>query len=366
MADVNGGLNEEKPPGNNSTKTGYSLPKKVGIIYSDVRREYFPTESQYLTEKDAKDDAIIISNYLKKINVEPLLYPGNPELPEKLHHDKPDVVLNLVGSIKGNEYLSSTIPGVLELLEIPYTGAGILGESLVYNKFLIKKLLEQNGVPVPHYQLLNIYNDPIDPTLRFPLISKLNEIHGAVEITREAVSETERDLRDRAKFLIETYKQPVLVEEFIVGREVTAILLEGLNKKVYLAEKVFKKTDGKYIFSTFEDQWLKKGSETFVYEKYEDPILREYVKRAFDVAKMYDYGKFDVRIDQSGRYFFIDSNCNPAFGPKELDVAMSTILDMYGVNFQEILKRLLLNTMRDAAGKERLPYTTSEKDISSN
>jgi len=33
MADVNGGLNEEKPPGNNSTKTGYSLPKKVGIDY---------------------------------------------------------------------------------------------------------------------------------------------------------------------------------------------------------------------------------------------------------------------------------------------------------------------------------------------
>src|SRR3989344_1266921 len=359
MADVNGGLNEEKPPGNNSTKTGYSLPKKVGIIYSDVRREYFPTESQYLTEKDAKDDAIIISNYLKKINVEPLLYPGNLELPEKLHHDKPDVVLNLVGSIKGNEYLSSTIPGVLELLEIPYTGAGILGESLVYNKFLIKKLLEQNGVPVPHYQLLNIYNDPIDPTLRFHLISKLNEIHGAVEITREAVSETERDLRDRAKFLIETYKQPVLVEEFIVGREVTAILLEGLNKKVYLAEKVFTKGDEKYIFATFEDQWLTDTYDSFHYQKYQDPLLREYVKKAFDITKMSDYGKFDIRIDSSGRYFFIDSNSNPAFAPKETACALGVILDLYGISFTEILKRLLLNTMRDATGKELLPLPES-------
>ena len=70
---------------------------------------------------------------------------------------------------------------------------------------------------------------------------------------------------------------------------------------------------------------------------------------------MYDYGKFDIRMDQSGRYFFIDANCNPAFGPKEAEVALSSILDMYGVSFLEILKRLLLNTVRDFQGKERLP-----------
>ena len=105
---------------------------------------------------------------------------------------------------------------------------------------------------------------------------------------------------------------------------------------------------------------MSKSYDAFYYQKYEDPILKEYVKKAFDVNKMYDYGKFDVRLDQSGRYFFIDSNCNPAFAPKEAAVAISTILDMYGVKFSEILKRLLLNTMRDAVGKERLPITPSE------
>ncbi|KKP27193.1 MAG: hypothetical protein UR16_C0006G0082, partial [Candidatus Woesebacteria bacterium GW2011_GWB1_31_29] len=54
-------------------------------------------------------------------------------------------------------------------------------------------------------------------------------------------------------------------------------------------------------------------------------------------------------------YYFIDSNSNPAFGPKELDVAMSNILDLYGISFTMILKRLILNTMRDAKGQERLP-----------
>jgi D-alanine-D-alanine ligase-like ATP-grasp enzyme len=126
-------------------------------------------------------------------------------------------------------------------------------------------------------------------------------------------------------------------------------------KKVYLAEKVFTNPENKYLVTTFEDQWLSEKDSAFHYAKYDDAILKEYVKKTFDVTKMSDYAKFDVRLDQSGRYFFIDTNSNPAFGPKELDMALSVILDLYGVSFYEILKRLLLNTVRDAAGKERLP-----------
>ncbi len=332
------------------------LPSRIGIVYSEARREDFPTEAQYITEKGADEDAAAIGKYLESLGVSVHLYPGSAELPALLYRDRPEMIINLVDSVKGIESLAATIPGVLELLDIPYTGADILGLSLDTNKFLVKKLLQQNGVPVPHYQLFNRPTDRLDPTLRFPLISKLNAVHGAVEITEDAVSENERHLRERLRFLIHTYKQPALVEEFIVGREITAILLEGRNKKVYLAEKVFIKPEQKYMYTTFADQWLAPGDATFHYHKYHDPVLREYVKKAFDVTNMYDYGKFDIRLDQSGRYFFIDSNCNPAFGPKEFDVALSVILDKYGVSFTEILKRLLLNTMRDAAGKERLAF----------
>src|SRR3989344_5741376 len=340
---INGNGEGKTPNGSNN----HISFKHVGIAYSDVKREYFPTESQYLTEKDAEEDAKLIASYLERLGVTVSLYPGDAELPERLNKNKPDFVFNLVDSVKGNEYLSSTIPAVLELLDLPYTGAGILGVSLDHNKFVIKKLFEQNGLPIPHYQLFNSYSDPIDSTLRFPLISKLNEIHGSVEITEDAVSENERNLRDRLKFLIKTYDQPVLVEEFIVGREITAILLEGLNRKVYLAEKVFTKEKSKYIFATFADQWATNTYDAFHYEKYQDPILGEYVKRAFEVARMFDYGKFDIRLDSSGRYYFLDSNCNPAFGPKEIACAMSVILDSYNISFLDILKRLVLNTTND-------------------
>ncbi len=335
---------------------GLELPKTVGIIYSDARREYFPTEAQYVTEKEALREAQVIASYLEKMNVQTRLYPGNEQLTELLRADMPDMVLNLVGSVRGLEYLAATIPGILEMLNIPYTGAGILGESLAYNKFLVKKLLEQNGVPVPRYQLFITPTDILDPSLRFPLISKLNEIHGGVEITKESVSENEKHLRERLKYLITTYKGSVVVEEFIAGRELTAILLEGMNTKVYLAEKIFHRHDDKYMFVTFEDQWTH-GVDSFVYQKYDDPLLREYVRKAFDITRMDDYGKYDIRMHPSGRSYFIDSNRHPAFGPKELDIALASILDLYGVSFLDILKRLLLNIMREAAGKEKLRFS---------
>jgi D-alanine-D-alanine ligase len=342
------------PPASTTPKEqpAVQLPKKVAILYSDVQRQFFPTEAQYLTEKGAEQDAWLVGEMLKSLGVAVLLFPGDARLPGQLRKHRPDLVVNLVDSVKGRENLAAVIPGVLELLSLPYTGAGVLGLSLDTNKFLIKKLLQQNGVPVPYYQLFNSPEAPLDPTIRFPLISKLNAIHGAVEITRDAVSENEKHLRKRLRYLIRTYQQPVLVEEFISGRELTAIVLQEKKKKVYLAEKVFHQPHYKYAYLTFEDQWLEQATPAFHYASYQDPLLREYVKKAFEISEMAGYAKFDIRLDQSGRYFFIDTNCNPALGPLEQEVALTCILALYGITFPEILQRLLLNAVRQAAKRQ--------------
>jgi len=333
--------NEKDEPGGGTVK----LPKFVGLIHSEVKREYFPTETQYITEKDAEHEAQVIGGYLEKMGIRVKLYPGRPEVIEQIVRDKPEMMFNLVGSISGQEYLSATIPGMLEAIDMPYTGAGMLGESLAYNKFLVKQLLQSHGVPTPQSQMMPNANTALSQELRFPLITKLNEIHGAVEVTAEAISFDEKHLRERVKHLIHTYQQPVIVEEFVAGREYTAIVLEGLNTKVYIAEKIFPESDNPMQFATFDAQWV--DAVSYTYQKVTDPVLSELVKKAFVVLKMAGYGKFDIRVDQAKRYYFVDSNSNPAFGPKELDVAMATILDMYDVSFAEILKRLMANTMRE-------------------
>jgi D-alanine-D-alanine ligase-like ATP-grasp enzyme len=73
------------------------------------------------------------------------------------------------------------------------------------------------------------------------------------------------------------------------------------------------------------------------------------VKKATVLMKMSDYAKFDVRLDQSGRYFFIDSNANPAMGPKRISTPMGFIIEeLYAIPFSEIMSRLITNTIVEA------------------
>jgi D-alanine-D-alanine ligase len=127
---------------------------KVAVLYSDVKREYFSSEANYLTEKDALHDAEVVAGYVRKIGFKPVLIPANAELVGKLSQEKPDIVLNLGGSVRGIDSLSSVIPGLLEMLNLPFTGAKHAGETLSFNKYLVLKLLEKSQVPVPRYQLI--------------------------------------------------------------------------------------------------------------------------------------------------------------------------------------------------------------------
>lgn len=337
-------------------KISYKLPDKVAILYSDVKREYFASDEAFATEQGAEKYAKVVAAYIKNLNIEVKLLPGNSNLPEELKKYKPGLVFNFVDTVEGSDLKSSIIPAVLELLDIPYVGSGTLGFNISCNKYLASKLLQANGIPVASSQLFTEDTDYIDPTLRFPLISKLNETHGSVELTQDSISENEKHLKERIRYLTEKYKEPVLVEEYIVGREVSAVLLEGLNKKVYIGEKILKRDEGKYKITSFSVKWDSDTSQGLTFQNYEDPVLREYVKKASEVLDFYDYARFDIKIDDSGRYFFLDCNANPFFGPPELEGSMALILDINGITFEDTLKRLMVNTVRDSLGEERIPF----------
>ncbi|MFH1891023.1 MAG: hypothetical protein ABIJ91_05700 [Candidatus Kuenenbacteria bacterium] len=316
--------------------------KTIAILYSDAKREYFSSEEQYITEVEVFERAKIIAPYFEKIGFKVNLLPGNSDLPNELKKFKPDIVLNLVDSVRGQEHLSAIIPAILDLFNLQYIGTGMLGLTINSNKFLTKKILEQANLPLPRYQLFNSSNDPLNSCLKFPLISKLNAIHGSVAIDQNSVSENELHLRERLRKLIKTYRQPILVEEFIVGKELTAYLLEGINKKVYIGEKIFNHSSAKFKLATFDAVWRNINSYNYARSN-NHGILENYARIAFDVLKMDDYGKFDVRQDESGRYYFIDCNANPAFGPLETDCAISHIMKMYNIDFSEIIRRLIIN-----------------------
>lgn len=325
----------------------FKEPLTITILYSDAKREYFPTEQMYIAEAEVKARALIVSKYLNKMGIKTNLLAGDNNLSKNLEKDKPDMIINLVDSVRGVEELCCAVPGILEVINIPYTGTGILGLSLSTNKFLTKKLLEQSGVPVPKYQLFSSSTQKIGK-LRFPVISKLNSIHGSVDINKDAISENEKQLRKRLRYLIKTYEDDVLVEEFISGREFSAILLEGLNKKVYIGEKIYEGSweKEKYKLATFDAVWG--DGDSFHYKKYRPDVkLQKFTRLAYEALKIEDYAKFDVIKANNGRYYFIDSNPNTALGPhKDLECEIGTILGLYGISFSEILRRLIKNCLK--------------------
>ncbi|MBP9703075.1 hypothetical protein KBD69_05390 [Candidatus Woesebacteria bacterium] len=331
-----------------STKIPLVLPKKVAILYSDVKREYFGTEQEYLSEEGADIYATEVAKYVAKMGIDVTTIAGDDQLASKLQKFNPDMALNLIDSVRGSATLGSSIPGVLEVLHIPYTGAGTLGWALGCNKFLMYQLMQSAGLPVPTHQLVTSSSDMIDPELRYPLFPKLNYEHSSIGVGKDSICANERELRAKIKDLVTTYKQPVLIDEFIAGIEVTASVLEGINTKVYAVQrKVGESIDDVVTFDTKWHDYM-----TMTYEKYEDPQLKIYVKEAFELLKMSDYARIDIRIDAAGRYYFIDPNANPFFGPpKETHATYSMILDMHGVSFEETLKRLFYNTLEDARGE---------------
>jgi D-alanine-D-alanine ligase len=323
----------------------FPLPHRIAILYADAKREYFPSEQVYISEIEAKDRTALVAAELIKMGIDAVTFPGNAQLTENLKNFKPDFVINCVDSVYGQEYLCATIPATLELLQIPYTGTGVMGMTINTNKFFTKNVLSQWGITTPKCQLLKESVDELDLILDFPLIAKLNDYHGSIEISDDSVCEDEKSLATRFKYLQDIYKQPVLVEEYIAGREVSVHVIEGINTKVYAGEKVFKpEYEGKYNIATYANNWG--TGDIFTYAKYElPPRIKDSLKLAFDVLKLEDFAKFDLRVDASGRHYIIDVNTNPSLGP--VDCSISTVLGLYGLSFEDILRKIILNTLSD-------------------
>lgn len=327
-------------------KAELPLPHRVAILYSDVKREYFQTEQEYISEEGADVYAGEVLKYVEKMGIEVAMFPGDNTVATALQKYDPDMVVNLVDSVRGQSALGASIPGILEVLHIPYTGTGTLGLGLGTNKFLMYQLLQSEGIPVPTHQLVTSSSDMIDPELRYPLFPKLNAEHSSIGVGPDSICHNERELRAKLKDLFTTFKQPVLIDEYISGIEVTASVLDGKNTKVYAVERKTGDTEGTNVV-TFDMKW--RDWLDMSYTKYESETLKDYVKDAFAVLKMSDYARMDIRIDPAGRFYFIDPNANPFFGPpKETHATYSMILDMYGVSFEETLRRIFNNTLLDA------------------
>lgn len=316
--------------------------KLVAVAYSKVEREMFPTQQAYEAELEVEERAKEVVEEIKKLGVEAKAYPGDQYLLTNLLVDKPDFVLNLVDTLKGKDSLQTSVPAALELSNIPYTGAGMEGLVIGNNRNLFKHLLISYQLNTPEFQFIRRVGTQVDEALGLPLIVKLNESGGSVGIDNKAVQETLKDAQKKVDDMISTYKIPVVVERFIDGGEITAVVFEdGTKHHVFMGEKIFKnKVDGKHYFTSFESY---EDGSSYRYKLVDEPMaskLAPLIVRAFKGLSNKDYAKFDIRVDEKGTPYFTDCNPNTAFGPDK-GLPFTEVVGLNGISFPEILMSLL-------------------------
>src|ERR1041384_3690443 len=321
--------------------------KRVAVAYSFVDKDLFPNEEAYKAEAEVEERAQEVIEEIKKLGLEAKGYPGDQYLLTNLLVDHPDVIVNLVDTVRGKDKLASTIPAFLEYANIPYTGCGVTGMVIGGNRHLFKELLDYNQIPTPEYKFIKDLRSNTAPPFDPPYIVKLNESGGSMGIDNKAVKETVAQVLKKVEDLQGDYKIPVLVEKFIDGREITGVVFEdGKTRHVFLAEKKFRiKADGKHAYTSIESYDNPNAARYQLIEEEElEKKISELCAKAFEILRFSDYAKFDIRVDENLTPYFIDCNPNTALGPG--DQPMTQVMELHGIEFGDILASLLSNHVK--------------------
>ena len=304
---------------------------------------------------------------------------GNLGLVDALPRLKPDICFNICESHWGDSR-ESQVPAILEMLRIPYTGSGVLTLALSLDKPMTKRVLAYHKLPTPAFQTFERVTEPLDPDMRFPLFVKPSREGTGMGITAESIVHDERQLRIQLRRQFDTYDQPILVERFIEGREVTLGLLGNLTSPVAwrLPEDLEapRISRGLHFFPPLEvDMTRYPEEEAGVYTSRMKtewanqfyyhcpaPLPAELVEElnwlaaaTFRVTGCFDVGRVDFRLDahDNDKPYILEINPLPGLNPGYSDLPLEAQAD--GWTFEQLVNRILTEAIDRYGLNEHMP-----------
>ncbi|GAB4573977.1 MAG: D-alanine--D-alanine ligase [Anaerolineae bacterium] len=149
------------------------------------------------------------------------------DLIARLEAYQPDICFNIAESHFGDGR-EAQIPAVLEMLQLPYTGSKVLTLALALDKPMTKRILWYHGLPTPEFQVFDDAEELLDEDLldedgelRFPMFVKPSREGTSMGVSAESIVYTTEQLYTQVRRQLKLYRQPILVEHFIKGREMT-------------------------------------------------------------------------------------------------------------------------------------------------
>jgi D-alanine-D-alanine ligase len=278
---------------------------------------------------------------------------AGPDLVQQMIARHPDLVFNIAEGRRGRDR-EAQVPGLLDLLGIPYTGSSPLALALTLDKGRAKRVVRDEGVKTADFFLMARGDEPLPSWVRFPLIVKPVAEGSSKGVLRTSVVQDESELRSVARRVIEKYGHEALVERFLPGREFTVALL-GEQGELALPpmEIVFTSNRGPQVY-TFEHKL--QFHEAIRYEvpaRVEAALQGELLRVArasFRALGCRDVARIDLRLDERGEVNFIECNPLPGLTPGWSDLCM--IATSVGLRYEELIGAILEPALsrRRAAG----------------
>jgi D-alanine-D-alanine ligase len=271
---------------------------------------------------------------------------ANEEFPERLRAARPDIVFNIAEGLNGPNR-ESHVPAICEFYGIPYSGSDPLTLSLCLDKARTKEILEFHGIATARFHVARNERE-LDELVRgtrlsgrasrgshsrvpsFPIFVKPIHEGSSKGITEKNYCTTSDELEAQGRFLLERYKQPVLVEEFLPGQEFTcAILGNGDEARVLplVGMNFAALPDGAVPVYGFEAKWVWDRPENPL-EIFECPAridealtheIEKTVLNAYRVLGCRDWSRIDVRLDAAGVPNVVEVNPLPGILPDPAD-----------------------------------------------
>ncbi len=237
---------------------------------------------------------------------------------------QPDVIFNLFEGLADFNETEAHVAGLLEWLRLPYTGCPYQTICMARNKHLTKHLLQGAGLPTADFLVVEELPVPAC-ALGWPVIVKPATQDASVGLDQGSVVTDQESLERRVAALLESYGPPVLVEQFIPGREFNLGLIEAPDLRVLPVSEVLfiDRTPGYWPIVTYDAKW-RPGSRDYEstparYPAQVSPRLRDRLTdlatRAFRLLGCRDYARVDFRVKPSGKPYILEVNPNPDYSP---------------------------------------------------
>ena len=253
--------------------------------------------------------------------------------------------------MRGTTRNEPLFPALLELLEIPFTGPGPLSLRLCLHKDRSRDVLMGAGVRIPPGFVIRSLSDLEGSDLEgleYPFFVKLSREDASIGIEASNVAHDAAALRKRAAELLEKYRQPVMAERFIRGREVNVTVLGNDDEigVLPLHEIDFGKMPGdrphivSYAAKWDENHPDYAGTLPVPLEGVNDEAAAEIKATAiaaFEALELCDFGRVDLRLDEGGVPYVIDVNPNCDLSP---DAGVARAARAAGLDYHQLIGRI--------------------------